>query len=65
LKELAVFGSLATSACGNSSIPEIAAPYNIPNVPDDIELAVKTGTRLCEDILRLQPDPNKVASMFC
>ncbi len=30
---------------------EIAAAHNIPNVPDDIELAVVTGTRLCQDIL--------------
>lgn len=30
---------------------EIAAAYNIPNIPDDVELALRTGTRLCEDIL--------------
>ncbi|MEQ9519147.1 MAG: hypothetical protein RLN89_06875 [Parvibaculum sp.] len=30
---------------------EIAAVYNIVNMPDDLELAIETGSRLCEDIL--------------
>ena len=30
---------------------EIAATYRLPNVPVDIDLAIETGTRLCETIL--------------
>lgn len=30
---------------------EISAVYGIPNVPDDLELALKTGSKLCEEIL--------------
>ena len=30
---------------------EIAATYAVSNVPDDVELAVQTGRRLCETIL--------------
>lgn len=30
---------------------EIATVYGIPNIPDDPELALKTGTNLCEEVL--------------
>lgn len=30
---------------------EIAAAYNLINMPDDLDLAIETGSRLCEDIL--------------
>lgn len=30
---------------------EIANHYGIPNIPDDPELAIAAGTRLCEDLL--------------
>lgn len=30
---------------------EISNHYGIPNVPDDPDLAIKAGTRLCEDLL--------------
>jgi hypothetical protein len=30
---------------------EIANHYGIPNIPDDPELAISAGTRLCEDLL--------------
>jgi hypothetical protein len=32
---------------------EIAAVHGLLNVPDDPELAIKAGTRLCEDIFDL------------
>ncbi|MEC9267466.1 MAG: hypothetical protein VX464_15495 [Pseudomonadota bacterium] len=30
---------------------EIGAAYGIPNIPEDIDLAIENGTRLCADIL--------------
>lgn len=30
---------------------EIAAAYSFPNIPDDIELAIETGTNLCAKLL--------------
>ena len=30
---------------------EIAAAYSIANIPDDLDLAIETGSRLCGDIL--------------
>lgn len=30
---------------------EIANHYGIPNIPDDPELAIVAGTRLCEELL--------------
>lgn len=30
---------------------EIATKYGIPNIPDDPELAIEVGTRLCEELL--------------
>ena len=30
---------------------EIAAAYSFPNIPDDIELAIETGTNLCNKLL--------------
>jgi len=30
---------------------EIAAMYGIPNIPDDPDLAIAAGTRLCQDLL--------------
>ncbi len=30
---------------------EIAVTYSIPNIPDDIELAIETGTNLCAKLL--------------
>lgn len=30
---------------------EIGAAFGIPNVPDDADLAIETGTRLCQEIL--------------
>ena len=30
---------------------EIAAAFGIPNIPDDPQLAIQTGTKLCEEIL--------------
>lgn len=30
---------------------EIAAAYGVPNIPDDPDLAVKVGQRLCEELL--------------
>ena len=30
---------------------DIAAIHGLPNVPDDPDLAIRAGTRLCEDLL--------------
>ena len=30
---------------------EISQFYSIPNIPDDPDLAIEAGTRLCEDVL--------------
>ena len=30
---------------------EIANFYGVPNIPDDPDLAIATGTRLCQEIL--------------
>jgi hypothetical protein len=40
---------------------EIAAAYGILNYPDDPELAIETGTRLCEDVL--EPIVTKFGSL--
>ncbi len=41
---------------------EIASFYGIPNIPDDPDLAIKSGTRLCEELLEpLQASFGRIA----